>query len=83
MEYSVPLEGGCVTENGSTKIARKSHAYKRTRTIAISVDEHVSIAASRGGASGERNFFLICCLILHSAPLAQRVRHGSSDPSNL
>jgi len=29
MEYSVPLEGGCVTENGSTKIARKLHAENR------------------------------------------------------
>jgi hypothetical protein len=57
MEYSVPLEGGCVTENGSTKIARKSHAYKRSRTIAISVDGHVSIAASRGGASGDSGTF--------------------------
>jgi hypothetical protein len=58
MAYSVPLEGGCVTENGSTGIARKSYAGKRTQTIAISVDGHVSIAASRGGASGDsRTFF--------------------------
>ena len=40
MEASVPLEGGWMTENGSTETP-------------VTVDGHVSIAASRGGASGD------------------------------
>ena len=42
---------------------------------------HCSI--ERRGLRRQRNYFLISCLILHSALLAQRVYHGNSDPSSI
>ncbi|MDB5789484.1 MAG: hypothetical protein JWQ50_9399 [Caballeronia mineralivorans] len=44
IEASMPLESGWMTENDSTEAA-------------ATVDGHVSIAASRGGASGDSGTF--------------------------
>jgi hypothetical protein len=44
MDASVPLEGGWMTKNDSAETA-------------VIVDGHVSIAASRGGASGDSGTF--------------------------
>lgn len=65
--------------NSPTKIARNPHADDRD--LRQRACQHCSI--ERRGLRRQRNFFLICCLILHSALLAQRVCHGNSDPSNI
>ncbi len=53
IEASVPLEGGCMTGKRAENVPEDV-----SPDAAIFVDGYVSIAASRGGASGDsRTFF--------------------------
>jgi hypothetical protein len=64
MILSMPLEGGVTWMNGERAVDERQY---RKSGRAVQVQNHVSIAASRGGAfRRQRNFFLICCLTLHS-----------------